>query len=52
VAPVGPKRSSRTPPRDGAGGNGTDAAVTEEPAKPKATGQPRRVKRKKGGARR
>jgi YidC/Oxa1 family membrane protein insertase len=52
VAPVGPKRSSRTPPRDGAGGNGTDAAVTEEPAKPKATGQPRRVKREKGGARR
>jgi YidC/Oxa1 family membrane protein insertase len=52
VAPAGPKRSSRTPPRDGAGGNGTDAAVTEEPAKPKATGQPRRVKRKKGGARR
>jgi YidC/Oxa1 family membrane protein insertase len=52
LAPAGPKRSSRTPPRDGAGGNGTDAAVTEEPAKPKATGQPRRVKRKKGGARR
>jgi YidC/Oxa1 family membrane protein insertase len=52
VAPAGPKRSSRTPPRDGAGGNGTDAAVTEEPAKPKATGPPRRVNRKKGGARR
>jgi YidC/Oxa1 family membrane protein insertase len=50
--PAGPKRSSRTPPREAAAGNGTDAAVTEEPAKPKPTGQPRRVKRKKGGARR
>jgi YidC/Oxa1 family membrane protein insertase len=52
AAPAGPKRSSRTPPRDGAGGNGADAAVAAEPAKPKPTGQPRRVKRKKGGARR
>jgi YidC/Oxa1 family membrane protein insertase len=52
AVPAGSKRSSRTPPRDAADGNGTDAAVTEEPAKPKPTGQPRRVKRKKGGARR
>jgi YidC/Oxa1 family membrane protein insertase len=50
--PAGPKRSSRTPPRADTGGNGTDATVTAEPAKPKPTGQPRRVKRKKGGARR
>ena len=50
AAPAGPKRSSRTPPREVAG-NGTDAAAAE-PAKPKPTGQPRRVKRKKGGARR
>src|SRR5215210_147935 len=47
-APVpGPKRSSRTPPKDD-GGNGTRR---EEP-KPKPAAQPRRVKRKKGGARR
>jgi YidC/Oxa1 family membrane protein insertase len=52
AVPAGPKRSSRTPPRDGSGGNGTDAVVAAEPAKPMATGQPRRVKRKKGGARR
>jgi YidC/Oxa1 family membrane protein insertase len=50
--PAGPKRSSRTPPREAATGNGTDAAATAEPAKPKPAGQPRRVKRKKGGARR
>jgi YidC/Oxa1 family membrane protein insertase len=43
----GPKRSSRTPPKDD-GGNG---ARREEP-KPKPAAQPRRVKRKKGGARR
>ena len=43
----GPKRSSRTPPKD-EGGNG---ARREEPA-PKPPAQPRRVKRKKGGARR
>ena len=54
VLPSGPKRSSRTPPRDdGTGGNGNDGASAEpEPPKPKPTGQPRRVKRKKGGARR
>src|SRR5215216_6192183 len=45
-ASAGPKRSSRTPPKDD-GGNG---ARREEP-KPKPA-QPRRVKRKKGGARR
>jgi YidC/Oxa1 family membrane protein insertase len=54
VAPAGPKRSSRTPPRDdGAGGNGNDGgSAAPGPPKPKPTGQPRRVKRKKGGARR
>ena len=52
-APPGPKRSSRTPPREEApGGNGTDVGAADEPAKPKPAGQPRRVKRKKGGARR
>jgi YidC/Oxa1 family membrane protein insertase len=51
AVPTGPKRSSRTPPREVAG-NGTDAVAAAEPAKPKPTGQPRRVKRKKGGARR
>jgi YidC/Oxa1 family membrane protein insertase len=49
VVATGPKRSSRTPPRDdGSGGNG---AVTEQ-TKPKPPTQPRIVKRKKGGARR
>ena len=49
VAAAGPKRSSRTPPRDdGADGN---AAALEQP-KPKPPTQPRLVKRKKGGARR
>ena len=42
-----PKRSSRTPPKDEAG----NGARREEPA-PKPPSQPRRVKRKKGGARR
>jgi YidC/Oxa1 family membrane protein insertase len=54
AAPAGPRRSSRTPPRDdGSSGNGADGtgAAAEAP-KPKPTGQPRRVKRKKGGARR
>jgi YidC/Oxa1 family membrane protein insertase len=44
---VAQKRSSRTPPKDD-GGNG---AEREQP-KPKPQAQPRRVKRKKGGARR
>jgi YidC/Oxa1 family membrane protein insertase len=43
--PSGPKRSSRTPPKD------EDAAVAETP-KPSAPPQTRRVKKKKGGARR
>ncbi|HLM34940.1 MAG TPA: YidC/Oxa1 family membrane protein insertase [Gaiellaceae bacterium] len=43
----GPKRSSRTPPKDDAG----NGARREEPV-PKPPAQPRRVKRKKGGARR
>jgi YidC/Oxa1 family membrane protein insertase len=54
ATPTGPKRSSRTPRQDdGAGGNGTagDNAALEQP-KPKPPVQPRRVKRKKGGARR
>jgi YidC/Oxa1 family membrane protein insertase len=49
VAPAGPKRSSRTapatPPPPAENGK------TEEPPKPAAPG-PRRVKKKKGGARR
>jgi YidC/Oxa1 family membrane protein insertase len=50
----GPKRSSRTQPRDNGGdGNGAESSQAAiEPAKPAPTGQPRRVKRKKGGARR
>jgi YidC/Oxa1 family membrane protein insertase len=48
AAPAGPKRSSRTPPRDS--GNGT----APEPAqpKPKTAPKPRRVKRNRGGSRR
>jgi YidC/Oxa1 family membrane protein insertase len=46
VVATGPKRSSRTPPSTG-DGNGTVAE-----SKPKPPAQPRRVKRKKGGARR
>jgi len=49
TAPIGPKRSSRTPPRES--GNGAAAADTEKP-KPAASRPPRRVKRKKGGSRR
>ena len=48
----GPKRPTKKPPDDGSGGNG----AKREPPKPKpaptARQQPRRVKRKKGGARR
>jgi YidC/Oxa1 family membrane protein insertase len=49
AAPVGPKRSSRTPPKE-ATGNGT----APQPAKPKQTApqKPRRVKRNRGGSRR
>ena len=46
---VGPKRSSRTAPRDDAADE--NGASLEQP-KPKPPVQPRRVKRKKGGARR
>src|SRR3954469_18430484 len=49
AVPAGPKRSSRTPPGGGSRGKGTGGGVRARPAKPKATGQPRRVKRKKGG---
>ena len=45
--PAGPKRSSRTPPRESP--NGADA---EAKPKPSPTAQPRIVKRKKGGSRR
>ncbi len=54
VAPAGPKRSSRTQPRDESGtGNGADGGKVKggEPTS-KQTAPPRRVKRKKGGARR
>ena len=50
-APAGPKRSSRTPPKaEPVVGNGT-AAETSRPA-PATQPQTRRVKKKKGGARR
>jgi YidC/Oxa1 family membrane protein insertase len=49
-APTGPKRSSRTPPKD----DGSEDGARREGPKPRPTptAQPRRVKRKKGGARR
>ena len=49
------KRSSRTPPKDDAGGgNGDKPAPSEQPktAASRPSGQPRRVRRKKGTARR
>jgi membrane protein insertase Oxa1/YidC/SpoIIIJ len=46
TAPAGPKRSSRTPPKD------ENGAVAEAPKQPAAPPQTRRVKKKKGGARR
>ena len=45
--PAGPKRSSRTPPRESP--NGADAEAKPKPA---STAPPRIVKRKKGGSRR
>jgi YidC/Oxa1 family membrane protein insertase len=45
---LGPRRSSRTPPRD----SGNGAAPAEPPPKPKAPAKPRRVKRNRGGSRR
>jgi hypothetical protein len=50
AAPIGPKRSSRTPPKADTGGNGA-AAEKARPA-PATPAQTRRVKKKKGGARR
>ncbi len=52
VVPAGPKRSSRTAPRDDSNGSGGDKPAAQEEPKPKPSGPPRRVKRKKGGARR
>jgi YidC/Oxa1 family membrane protein insertase len=45
-ASTGPKRSSRTPPKE------ENGAVAETPKQPPAPPQTRRVKKKKGGARR
>jgi membrane protein insertase Oxa1/YidC/SpoIIIJ len=45
AAPTGPKRSSRTPPKE------ENAAVAETPKQAPAPPQTRRVKKKKGGAR-
>jgi YidC/Oxa1 family membrane protein insertase len=52
VGPEGPKRSSRTPPPDGDSGNGAKTEPAPPRQRPPAQTQPRRVKRKKGGARR
>jgi YidC/Oxa1 family membrane protein insertase len=50
--PQGPKRTSRTPPRD-SGGNGSPPAESDgAKPKPAPSRQPRRVRRKKGGSRR
>jgi YidC/Oxa1 family membrane protein insertase len=46
ATPSGPKRSSRTPPKD------ENGATPEAPKQPPAPQQTRRVKKKKGGARR
>src|ERR1700747_1971038 len=48
------KRSSRTPPKDAAGGHGDQpgAPARKKAATPRPSGQPRRVRRKKGTARR
>jgi YidC/Oxa1 family membrane protein insertase len=46
AAPSGPKRSSRTAPKE------SNAAVAETPKQPPPPPQTRRVKKKKGGARR
>jgi len=50
--PAGPKRSSRTPPAAPATGNGAQADQQALAKRPPAPTTPRRVKRKKGGARR
>ena len=49
-APAGPKRSSRTPPKAEPAGNG--AAADKSRPSPATQAQTRRVKKKKGGARR
>src|SRR5207253_7145212 len=48
------KRTSRTPPKDDGGGNGAKPSASDEPkASPsRPAGQPRKVRRKKGTARR
>jgi YidC/Oxa1 family membrane protein insertase len=49
------KRTSRTPPKDGEGGNGAKPSAADEPkagGAPRPAGQPRKVRRKKGTARR
>jgi YidC/Oxa1 family membrane protein insertase len=50
--PTTPKRSSRTPPDDDGAGNGAPEEQPKPKPSPTARQQPRRVKRKKGGARR
>jgi YidC/Oxa1 family membrane protein insertase len=48
AAPSGPKRSSRTPPKEAQDGAATSAAAEPEPEPaPRAQTQPRKVKRKK-----
>jgi YidC/Oxa1 family membrane protein insertase len=48
AAPPGPKRSSRTPPKEAQDGAATSAAAEPEPEPPpRAQTQPRKVKRKK-----
>jgi YidC/Oxa1 family membrane protein insertase len=48
------RRTSRTPPKDDDSGNGAKPAVPDEPkaGAPRSAGPPRRVRRKKGTARR
>ena len=50
----GDRKSSRTPPKDDAGGNGGKPVEPDEPkaAAPRPAGPPRKVRRKKGTARR
>ena len=50
--PAAAKRSSRTPPESGSSGNGAAIEPPTPKPRPPAQTQPRRVKRKKGGARR
>jgi YidC/Oxa1 family membrane protein insertase len=50
--PTGPKRSSRTPPKDDDDGTSENGAIPGSPRPSPAPPQTRRVKKKKGGARR